>query len=145
MAELEYADLDIREADARSTGSGIFFDIVAGFFEPSSTRGGDTVIPGLAGRVSRNRVKDVRRILLEGFVIGTSASDWATNTAALMAVMDPSLDAEDLVLDDDYLGVTGTGTIAARVVNVVGGPIVAARFQTWSIELESVAPDWAVT
>ena len=54
-----------------------------------------------------------------------------------------SLTEENLVIADSYLGVSGTKTIATRVVNLVGGPIVAMRFQTWSIEMESVAPDWS--
>lgn len=143
MAELAYDSQDIRQAAARTSGSGIFFDLVSGYAEKATTRGVDTVIPGADGRVARNRVKDVRRIVLEGYVVGTSASDWRSKTDTLMAKMDPSLDNKNLVIDDSYLGVGSTKTIACRVVNVVGGPITAARFQTWSIELESVAPDWS--
>lgn len=142
MAELTYDGQDIRQAAARTSGSGIFFDLVAGYSEPANVRGVDTIIPALAGRTARNRVRDTRRIVLEGYVVGTSASDWRSKTDTLMGVMD-SLTEENLVIADSYLGVSGTKTIATRVVNLVGGPIVAMRFQTWSIEMESVAPDWS--
>lgn len=143
MAELSFDSQDIRQSAARSSQSGIFFDLVSGYAEKATARGVDTVIPGASGRVERNRVKDGRRIVLEGYVVGTSASDWRSKTDTLMAKMDPSLDSKNLVITDSYLGVSGTKTIACRVVNVVGGPIVAQKFQTWSIELESVAPDWS--
>lgn len=146
MATLTFDGEDIRESAARgATASGIFLDLVSGWNEPATVRGVDTVIPSLAGRVPRIRVKDARRIVLEGYVVGTSASDWATHTATLMAKMQPSADPDNLVIADGYLGTTGTKTIAARVVNIVPGEIVASRFQRWSIELESVAPDWTAT
>ena len=85
MAELTYDGQDIRQAAARTSGSGIFFDLVAGYSEPANVRGVDTIIPGLAGRTARDRVRDTRRIVLEGYVVGTSASDWRSKTDTLMA------------------------------------------------------------
>lgn len=145
MAELSYDSQDIRQSAARSSGSGIFLDLVSGFFEPASARGDVTIIPGLAGVVDRVRVGHTKKILLVGYVRGTSASDWNSKTATLMGKMVPYNAAANLVVADSYLGTTGTHTISARVMNIVPGPIVAQRFQTWSIELESIARVWTVT
>lgn len=142
MATMTYGGTDIRVTATRTT-SAIFLDLVAGYAEPALARGVDTIIPGATGRVARVHVKDVRRILLEGYVIGTSASDWRSKTDTLMALLSPAAAPANLVLGDSYLGVSGTKTISCRVVNVVGGPIDSARFQTWSIELESLAAEWS--
>lgn len=141
MAEITFDSEDIREASARTSQSGIFFDLVTGYHEPADVRGIDTIIPGATGRVARSRVKDVRRVVLEGYVVGTSTANWRTHTDTLMSKLQ-AVTVKNLVLGDAYLGVSGTKTLACRVVNMVGGPIVAGRFQTWSIELESVTPDW---
>lgn len=144
MSELEFASQDIRQAAARTSDSGIFLDLVSGYSEPAVPRGEDTIIPSIAGRVARDRVADYRRIILEGYVIGTSASDFRSKTDTLMSVMDPTDNPATLTVKSGYLGVSGDKTILARVVNMVGGPPVKGpRFQTWSIELESVAPDWS--
>lgn len=143
MADLTFAGQDIRQAAARTSQSGIFFDLVAGYFEPAAVRGVDTIIPAAAGRIFRDRVSDSRRIALSGYVIGTTASDWRSKMQTLFSVMDPTADPANLVIGDNYLGTTGSPTIAARFVNAVGGEIVAGRFQTWSIELEAVTPDWS--
>lgn len=143
MTDLLFAAQDIRQAAARSSHSGIFLDLVSGYSEPATVRGEDTIVPSIAGRVVRDRVKDVRRIVLEGYVIGTSASDWRSKTDTLMSVMDPSDNPATLTVKSGYLGVGSDKTISARVVNIMPGPITGSYFQTWSIELESVDPDWA--
>lgn len=144
MTELSLGGQDIRQAGARTSHSGIFFDLVAGYSEPAAARGIDTVIPGAEGRTARNRVSDVRRIVLEGRVLGSSVSDWRTKTDTLMALCDPAHDPMDLIIADSYLGVGSTKTISVRVVNCVGGePMYAIGTQFWSIELESVGADWA--
>lgn len=146
MAELTYASQDIRQSGTRAAHSGIFFDLVSGFFEPASARGDVTIIPGLAGVTDRARVAHTKKIELVGYVLGTTASDWNSKTATLMGVMHPYAAAANLVIASSYLGTTGTHTISARVVNMVPGPpIKGPTIQTWSIELESLAAVWTVT
>lgn len=147
MAELSFASQDIRQAAARTTGSGIFFDLVAGFFEPANPRGEDTIIPGLAGRTERVYVADNRNpIVLQGYVTGTSTSDWNSKTTTLMGVMLPYGAVANLVIASSYLGTSGTWTIGARVLNLIPGiPVKGPTFQTWSIELESMASVWTHT
>lgn len=143
-AELSLGGQDIRQAAARSSHSGIFFDLMSGYSEPAAARGIDTIIPGAEGVVARNRVATVRSIVLQGYVVGSSASDWRSKTDTLMALLDPAANPQDLVIASSYLGVSGTKTISVRVLNCVGGePMYAVGFQSWSIELESLGPDWA--
>lgn len=145
--DLTLGGTSIRVAAARAAigvGTGIFLDLVSGYAEPATARGEDTIIPSIAGRVIRDRVKDYRRIVLEGYVIGTSASDWRSKTDALMALLSGTYaSGSNLVIANAYLGTSSSKTIAVRCVNVMPGPIFAQLFQTWSIELESVAPDWS--
>lgn len=123
--------------------SGIFLDLVRGFNEPAALRGVDSVIPTLAGRIPRNRAPDTRTVTLEGYVTGSDAADWQANVAALMALL--TTDESDLVIADGYLGTTGTLTLPVRCLSVPmgGSPMYAVMYQTWSIELTSVTPDWA--
>lgn len=142
--DLTLGGTSIRVAAAKTSGSGIFLDLVSGYAEPAQTRGEDSVVPSIAGRVIRDRVKDYRRIVLEGFVAGTSASDWRSKTDSLMGLLSGTYaSGSNLVIANAYLGTGSTKTIKVRMVNIIGGPIFAERFQTWSIELESVAPDWS--
>lgn len=128
---------------------GIRLDIVRGFLVPPDFRGTDTVIPGRRGRVSRNRVEDVREVILEGYVAGSTAADWRTKTDLLLATLEEGGSTEPglLLAYDGYLGL-GPGVVAsiyARVKNAVEGPIrFGSSFQTWSIALESVDADWLV-
>jgi FlaG/FlaF family flagellin (archaellin) len=135
------ADLTIDAQDVRTRGA-IFLDLVSGYFEPSNVRGVDTVIPASDGRVVRNRVVDDRTIRLEGYVQGSSASNWNSNTAALFTALDPT-STHTLTIGTGYLGVASPKTITVRFVNAVGGQIVAQTYQPWNIELESVDPEWA--
>lgn len=57
--------------DVQQQPIGIFLELVRGFGEGPSVRGTDTVVPGLVGRIARNRVADTWRIELRGMVAGT--------------------------------------------------------------------------
>lgn len=57
--------------DIQQNPIGIFLEIVEGLNEGPSVRGSDTVVPGLAGRIARNRVADRWDIELRGLVAGT--------------------------------------------------------------------------
>lgn len=132
----------------------IFLDITRGYAEPAAVRGRDIIIVGRAGRTETSvvRKKDVRRILLEGWVLGTGASlvlkqqSWRSSTDTLMALMDHTLASGALVVSTPYMGLpSGSKTIQAKCINVMPGPIVSLYFQRWSIELEAIGnpPDWA--
>lgn len=57
--------------DVQQNPIGIFLEIYRGLNEVPSVRGIDTVVPGLAGRIARNRVVGVLAIELRGMVRGT--------------------------------------------------------------------------
>lgn len=134
--------LNYRSTNIR-TAHGIFLDLTKGYAEPAEVRGIDVIVPGADGRTVQSRVKDRRSIMLEGYVEGSSASDWRSKTDTLMALMDRSLSPGTLTIANSYLGVASSKSITARCVNLLPGPIIMARFQRWSIELESVDTDWA--
>lgn len=137
MADLTLGGTDLRDR------TGIFLDLVSGYFEPADVRGSDTVIPALAGRVERNRVKDTRRVVLSGYVTGSSASDWNANVTALMALCDPTALAV-LTVNSPYLGASGSSSLNVRFVNAIGGePMYGVLYQSWSLEFESIDPDWS--
>lgn len=136
MADLTLDGLDIRDR------ASIFFDLMSGYYEPAEVRGSDTIVPALDGRVVRNRVIDSRRIRLDGYVTGTDTTDWAANTSNLMAACN-AVTRVDLVIDDGYLGTVGTPTISVLLVNAIPGPpTYGVLYQSWSLEFESIAPDW---
>lgn len=129
---------------------GIRLDIVRGFLVPPDYRGTDIVIPGRRGRISGNRVEDVREVILEGYVAGTSAADWRTKTDILLGILEEggSIEPGILLANEGYLGLApgAIATISARVKNAVEGPIrFGSSFQTWSVALESVDADWLVS
>lgn len=142
---MTYRGTDVQTAN-------IFLDLIRGYAEPPEARGADDVVPGATGRSQGTWAKDTRRIILEGWVQGTGATEaaqqqsWRTSTDALMALMDHTLSAGALVITAPYLGLaSGSKTIQAKCVNVVPGPIQAGMtFQRWSFELVSIAspPDW---
>lgn len=148
----------VRSLDCQTLN--IHLDLV-GYNESARVRGEDVVIPGLAGRVVMNRVKDIYRFNLEGYVQGTGddpderALSWRINTDALMAVMDLSLapgavevgpEAPERFPDSSpYLGLAGEKTLDARCVSMVRGPLHHhMSFQSWSFEMECVdsPPEW---
>lgn len=134
-------------------GANFCLDIVRGLHEPADVRGKDSIAPGREGRYARNRVKDTRKILLEGQVrgLGTTATERQQSLhetlQTIMAVMERDLAPGELAVDGGDYGLPPgeTWTIDARCVNAIGGPIRSGwSFQEWSIELESVDPDWTI-
>jgi hypothetical protein len=55
----------------------VWLEITTGFDDVAEVRGHDTVVPHLAGRIARNRKKDVRGIELTGWVQGTGSTEAA--------------------------------------------------------------------
>ena len=140
--------LSYRSVDLQTDN--IKMDLYRGYFEPPEVRGEDDVIPGAPGRDEMGREVDRLLLRIEGYVIGTGADEeerqqsWHTATMALMATLDRTLASGVLVVTAPYLGlVSGTRTITARCVNMLGGPVEACMtLQRWSIDLEAVEPIW---
>lgn len=139
--------------DVELQGEGFCLDIVKGLHEPSAVRGKDSIAPGQDGRYARNRKRDVRRILLEGYIrgVGTSLSErresFHSTVVAVMAAMDRSLAPGVLSVDGGDYGIPSgeEWTINARCINVMGGPMLSQwTAQEFSIELESVDPEWVI-
>jgi hypothetical protein len=135
-------------------GDGFCLDIVKGLHEPATARGKDSIAPGQDGRYARNRKKDVRRILLEGYIRGVGETlqerreSFFDRVEGIMSTMDRSAAPGTLSVDGGTYGL-GAGeewTINARCINVMGGPMMAQwTAQEFSIELESVDPDWVAS
>jgi hypothetical protein len=135
--------------DVQQSGFGIFLEIVRGLNETPEVRGTDTVVPGRAGRIARNRVADRLPIELRGIVMGNGANeaaqraDFRTNVLALRALFSSSRVPANLVatLEDG-----STATISARPLpGMLWDEQVASLFANVSVELESVDPEWVIT
>lgn len=124
--------------------------VVEGLDNGPQVRGVDTIIPGTAGRTARNRVRDIRRIVLEGWIAGTGAShdaqrdDFRAIIEELRALFDPTLSPGELsvALEDG-----GTATIDARTMpeEPEWGPDLLPTYRELSVELEAVGGDWEFT
>lgn len=144
MALVELRGLDVHDVD------GIYLEVTRGFRVPYGMRGIDYIVAAAPGRFPGNRVSDVLSILLEGYVDGANAEDWAANRDALMFVLDENEYTEPglLVVRAPLYGLAeGTSSeIAVRVENIVEGPITAYQKQTYSIALTAVGADgWTVS
>ena len=127
-------------------------DLYRGYFEPPEVRGTDDVIPGRPGRDEQIREADKLALRIEGYVVGTGSTEdersqsWHEATMALMAVLDRTLASGALIVSAPYLGLpSGTRTIMAKTVNMIGGPAEACMsLQRWSIDLEAIGspPVW---
>jgi hypothetical protein len=133
--------LTFRGVDVQRSDFGLFLEIVRGLDELPEVRGKDTVIPGLAGRMYRNRVVDRLPVELRGMVVGNGVdeaaqrSDLRTNMDFTRALFDPTLAPGDLVatLENGALR-----TIVARPLNLLKQQRVPTMYDL-SIELESVS------
>lgn len=117
---------------------GIFLEIVRGLNEPPSVRGSDTIVPGRAGRITRNRQDDVWTIELRGYVAGNTQSAFRTNAKSIRALFDPKVLRTVVATLEDGT----TATITARTLNTVwdqGMP----EWANVSIEMEAVE-DWLI-
>jgi hypothetical protein len=104
-------------------------------------------VPGLAGRVPRNRVKDRRLLEVEGEVMGVGSTeaarlaDFESARATLAGLFDPSLAAGALVVT---LQGGGTATISARTLpETIEGDDSLPGYRRVSYRLEATSPDWS--
>ena len=127
--------------------TGLFLEILNGLDGIAEVRGRDTIVPGLAGRVVRNRIADRWSIELVGFVRGVSTTEatdrsaFRTNVQAMRALFDSTLAPGPLVaaLEDGH-----TATIQARTLNIIS-TLDLPSYRSLSIELESVDAGWVIT
>jgi hypothetical protein len=140
---LEYDSFDLQPSDLS-----VYFKVLRGLWEPPAVRGTDTVIPAAEGRFEGNRVNDVQRIELRGWVravpsIDTVVADaidsYQTAFRALRVLFANDRDRAALVAtlrDGTVL------SISARPMNMVIAEDIEGWFSNVSIELEGYG-DWA--
>lgn len=129
-----------------------YFDIYQGFNEYPEVRGQDDVVPGLPGRMRRNRVDDVAVLELRGWVRGIGGTvverqqAFRASVAALRASLDPTGEEGTLTVLAPYLGLaSGSQSIQAYAVSILGGDHQnTMSFMRFSIELEAIGdpPRW---
>lgn len=123
----------------------LVFRCIRGLYDAPEVRGQDTVIPGTAGRTVRDRIRDRRRIELEGHVIGTGATDALQQAdvesalETLRTLFAPTRSPASLVIATS----TGTKTITCRPLNMVVDSGEVPVYRRVSVELEAVGSDWA--
>jgi hypothetical protein len=150
MSEVVTNGISYRGTSCVTTASGqlrICLRLTRGLHSGLDVRGRDTVVPGLAGRVPRNRVKDRRLLEIEGEVMGVGSTeaarlaDFESAMATLAGLFDPSLAAGALVV---MLQGGGTATISARTLpETIEGDDGLPGYRRVSYRLEATSPDWS--
>lgn len=139
--------LTVDGTDVQQATIGIFLELVRGLNEPPRVRGVDTVVPGLAGRIARNRVSDGFILELRGYVAGTGSDEAAQRgdfrelVNTFRALFDPTRDPVDVVatLEDG-----STATCSARALPTAVWDQVVPSMARVSLEMESLDADWVI-
>lgn len=133
--------LHFDSTDIQQNPIGVFLEIIKGLNEGPEVRGTDTIVPGLYGRIARNRIGDRLVIELEGYVAGsgmdeeTQRSSFRTLVNQFAALFDPTAMPANLVAD---LEDGSTATVAARTLpTVLWQPIVPAMAKV-NVQMEAV-------
>ena len=124
------------------------FWLVRGLDELPEVRGLDTVIPGAAGRVARNRIRDIRTIEIQGHIAGVGSTaaaqtdDFRDAMETLRALFDPTAAAATLVvgLEDG----TRSASINCRPVNSMTRYVSDVGAEM-NVELEAIGSDWSIS
>lgn len=138
-------NLTANGVDLTTSDNRIMLRLVRGLDDLAEVRGKDVIVPGLTGRIIRNRVKDRLVVEAAGWVMGTGVgeaaqrADFRAIVDEIRALMDPTLSPYAIVaiLED-----ASTRTIMARPTNVVWGDDNLPSFRMLSCEWESVDPEW---
>lgn len=133
--------------DVQQNPMGIFLELVGGLNETPRVRGTDVIVPGLAGRVVRNRKADGFVVELRGYVSGSGVDEEAERASfralvtSLRTLFDPTRDPADLVatLEDG-----STATCSARPLPTMVYNQQVPSMAVLSVELESVDGDWVL-
>lgn len=143
LKNLTFDGNDIQKSDIS-----MHFDIEQGLNDGLEVRGEDSVVPGAAGRVFRNRERDVRHLVLRGILQGTGA----TETVRQGSYQNLCDQVESYFpLDDDpatLVGEARDGTwraIDARATTIIWDPEPVFGVGWVVVNLDSVEPDWQVT
>lgn len=139
--------LTVNGTDVQQDPMGIFLELVRGLNEPPRVRGVDTIVPGLAGRIARNRVSDGFTLELRGFVAGNGddeaeqRADFRVLVNAFRALFDPTADPVEVVatLEDG-----STATCTARALPTAVWDQVMPALARASVEMESLDADWVI-
>ena len=144
------AELVFRSVNIRRTNRSIYFWIADGWIDAiPAVRGVDTVVPGRHGRTERNRMKDYRRVVLNGSIKAATTAAFYALLQEMDDIIDPSLAPADLVVADGYKGLGGgvTATLVARTLNFIGEEQETElhRLYTWELECTENPPEWTIT
>jgi hypothetical protein len=114
-------------------------------YEGPEVRGTDTIVPGLTGRIARNRVGDRWLIELEGMVAGTGATE-ALQRSSFLALADTVRTLFDPTAMPATLSAlmqdATTRTIEARTLPTILWDQQVPSMARVNIQLEALA-DWA--
>lgn len=142
------SSLTYKATDLQRSLFTVQFEITLGLDELAEVRGEDTIIPALAGRTGRNRVKDYRPIELSGWIQGTGATE-ALRLASyrdlideMTTLFDPAAAAGTL---SGLAWDSTTRSIVARSLGLRPGPVTVYGAREFVVLLESIVPDWTVT
>lgn len=119
------------------------FWIESGLDDGIEVRGEDTVIPGTAGRIERNRIRDRHIVEIRGWVRGTGSDpgeDLRDAMEDLRDLFDPTRASADLVV---LLG-EGTATISCRPLPDTLAGYTDANAIEMSVRFEAIGADWSV-
>lgn len=140
--------LTFNSHDLQEVGLGIFLEIMSGLHDGLEVRGTDTVVPGAAGRISRNRVRDRRVVQLRGFVTGNAGSSGESGDRSSFRDKWQTLEGW-FPLDGSPANLVAsledgsTATLSCRTTQLVAGDQPVPSFQLVTIQLESVSPNWS--
>ena len=145
----ELSSLTFDGVDLQRSNLTIHLEVTQGLWELPEVRGEDSIVPGLNGRIPRNRVRDRRMIVLAGWVQGTGANetDRLASFTNLMDELDNLFRPDMFVSTADPI-LTGTAwdgttrSIAARPISLLPGPSPIPGVRPVTVTLEAVEPDW---
>jgi hypothetical protein len=141
--------LTIAGTDVQQDPIGIFLEIdLVGLWGGPSVRGEDVVVPGLPGRIARNREADSWRLPIRGWISGVGAStalqlaSYVDLCATVRTLMDPTSAPVAVVVtleDGGELSTNARGLPSALWDEPVPGFLARVSFEMEAVE------DWVYT
>lgn len=131
--------------DLQPADQSMLLQIVRGLDELPEVRGSDSVVPGLAGEIPRNRVRGSLAIELAGWITVNGATEalrlaaYRAKVDALQALFNPT-GIHTLVVT---LESGATRSIEARPLTIVYGPEEIPGLRTISVALKAPSGLWA--
>jgi hypothetical protein len=141
LSSMTYATTSLQRSNLT-----VWLEITTGFDDVAEVRGHDTVVPHLAGRIARNRKKDVRGIELTGWVQGTGSTE-AARLSSYRDLVDELQTLFDPVRVPAALAGTAwdgtTRSIVSRPIGLRWGDLSIHGLRPLVVILEAVTPDWS--